>query len=62
MTIDILGTDKDGSFIANIRFEGKSFYVYYPAHVGNEVILHTTPDAFTRFVVFYENDTKLHSD
>ena len=60
MTIDILGIDKDGSFIANIRFEGKSFYAYYPAHLGNEVILCEIPDLVTRFVVFYENDVKLH--
>lgn len=62
MTIDVLGTEKDGSFIANIRFEGKAFYVYYPAHLGNEVVLCEIPDLVTRFVVFYENNAKLHDN
>ena len=58
--IDILGTYSNGTFIANIRFEGKTFCAYYPAHLGNVLILHEYPDYVTRFVVFYENDSSLH--
>ena len=60
VVIDILGTFSDGTFIANIRFEGKTFCAYYPAHLRNVLILHEYPDYVTRFVVFYENDCSLH--
>lgn len=60
VVIDILGTYSDGTFIANIRFEGKTFCAYYPAHLRNVLILHEYPDFVTRFVVFYENDSSLH--
>ena len=60
VVIDILGTHRDGTFIANIHFEGKTVCVFYPAHMGNVLILHEYPDYVTRFVVFYENDSCLH--
>lgn len=60
VAIDILGTHRDGTFIANIRSEGKTFCAFYPAHLGNVLILHEYPDYVTRFVVFYENDSHLH--
>ena len=60
VVIDIIGTYSDGTFIANIRFEGKTFCAYYPAHLRNVLILHEYPDYVTRFVVFYENDSNLH--
>ena len=40
VVIDILGTYSNGTFIANIRFEGKTFCAYYPAHLRNVLILH----------------------
>ena len=60
VVVDILGTYSDGTFIANIRFGGKTFCAYYPAHLCNVLILHEYPDYVTRFVVFYENDSSLH--
>ncbi len=60
-TIEILGTHSDGTFIANILFEGKTVCAYYPAHLGNVLILHEYPDYVTRFVVFYENDINLYA-
>ena len=60
VTIDILGTHSDGTFISNIHFEGKTVCAYYPAHMGNILILHKFPDYVTRFVIFHENDSKLH--
>lgn len=57
--IEIVGTMADGTFLARIQFENRSFYAYYPSHLHNELILHTNADFFTRFVTFYEDDPNL---
>ena len=62
VSIDISGTHPDGTFIANIYYEGLTVCAYYPAHMENTLILHEYPDYFTRFVVFYENDRRLHPE
>lgn len=58
--IRIIGTISDGTFIADIRYKGRRISAFYPAHVGNLIMLHTTPVYVTRFVVFSENDANLH--
>lgn len=57
--IKIVGTMTD-AFISEISYNGETFSAYYEEH-NNALILHRYHDFVTRFVVFYENDEKLHS-
>ena len=60
--IEVVGTMVDGTFLAKIQFEDKLFFAFYPAHLYNQLILHTNADYFTRFVTFYDNDPKLYTN
>lgn len=57
--LDIVGTDRDGYFVARAYVKDKEFAVFYNPH-EDTAYLNEYIDFFTRFSVFYENDTRLH--
>ena len=58
--IEIVGTSESGTFLARIKHDGRTAFAYYPDHLGDVLLLHEYADFFTRFVVFYANDEKMH--
>lgn len=63
MEIEILGTRKNGKFLAHAKKGNREFYIYY-SPMYNEAVIHPWADYFLRFDpwIQMENDKSIHSE